>query len=108
VASHPAQAQHAGPAQVKVYKTTCSDKILQHNEFTYIQNGHEGKMFHQCLACDVNLRGTVFMIRAFFSITIVVAAISRVLFVRPAGRRLRKRILEMQHLFLASLLQLTK
>jgi hypothetical protein len=36
VASHPAQAQLAGPAQVKVYKTPCSDKALQPNEFTYV------------------------------------------------------------------------
>jgi hypothetical protein len=35
-ASHPAQAQLAGPAQVKVYKTTCSDKALQPHKFTYV------------------------------------------------------------------------
>jgi hypothetical protein len=42
-------------------------------------------MFHQCLARDVNLQGTLFMIRAFFSITTAAAAVARVLFVRPAG-----------------------
>jgi hypothetical protein len=36
VASHPAQAQLARPAHVKVYKETRSDKALQPNEFTYV------------------------------------------------------------------------
>jgi hypothetical protein len=85
VVSHPAQAQLPGPAQVKVYKTTCSDKMLQPNKFTYVHNGHEGQMFYQRLARDVNLRGILFMTRAFFGIITVVAAIARVLFVRPAG-----------------------
>jgi hypothetical protein len=86
VASHPAQAQLPGPAQVKVYKTACSDKMSQLNKFTYVHNGHEGQMFHQRLARNVNLRGILFMTRAFFSIvTAAAAAIARVLFVRPAG-----------------------
>jgi hypothetical protein len=41
VASHPVQAQLAGPARVKVYKTICSDKALQPNEFTYVHVGAE-------------------------------------------------------------------
>jgi hypothetical protein len=69
-------------------------------------------MFHQCLAHDVNLRGTFFMTRAFFSITTAAAAIARVPFVRPAGIIIifgrgfwRCRL---QHSFLASLLQAPK
>jgi hypothetical protein len=78
VASHPAQAQLPGPAQVKVYKTACSDKMLQPNEFTYVHNDHEGQMFHQCLARDVNLRGIFLMFRGMVAITTVVVAIVKV------------------------------
>jgi hypothetical protein len=56
-------------------------------------------MFQKHSASDINLRGTLFLIRAFFSIT---TAASR------WHRHLRKRILEMQHSFLASLLQAPK
>jgi hypothetical protein len=77
-ASHPAQAQLPVPAQVKVYKTTCSDKILHPNEFTYVHNGHEGQMYHQYLARDVNLRGIFLMFGGMIAITAVVAAIARV------------------------------
>jgi hypothetical protein len=59
--------------------------MLQPNKFTYVHNGHEGQMFHQRLAHDVNLRGTLFMIRAFFGIVTAAAAIASVLFIRPAG-----------------------
>jgi hypothetical protein len=72
------QAQLAGPAQVKVYKTSCLDKILQPNEFTYVHNGHEGQMYHQCLARDVNLRGIFLMFGGMITITAVVAAIAKV------------------------------
>jgi hypothetical protein len=70
--------------------------MLQPNKFKYVHNGHKGKMFHQCLARDVNLRGTFFMMRAFFSIVTAAAAIARVLFVCPAnivvvGRGFRRR-----------------
>jgi hypothetical protein len=36
MATHPAQAQLVGPAQVKVYKTNRSDKVPQTHEFTYL------------------------------------------------------------------------
>jgi hypothetical protein len=42
-------------------------------------------MFQKHSASDINLRGTLFMIRAFFSITTAAASIARVPFVRPAG-----------------------
>jgi hypothetical protein len=78
VASHPAQAQLAGLAQVKVYKTTCSDKILQPNKVTNVHKGHEGQMFQQRSASDINLRGTLFMFRTFFSIATTAAAVASV------------------------------
>jgi hypothetical protein len=71
-------AQLPGPAQVKVYKTACSDKMLLPNEFTYVHNDHEGQMFHQCLARDVNLRGIFLMFRGMVAITTVVVAIVKV------------------------------
>jgi hypothetical protein len=42
-------------------------------------------MFQQLSASDINLQGTIFMFRTFFSITTAAAAIARVPSVRLAG-----------------------
>jgi hypothetical protein len=52
--------------------------MLQPNEFTYVHNDHKGKMIHQCLAHDVNLRGIFLMFGGMVAITAVVVAIARV------------------------------
>jgi hypothetical protein len=54
--------------------------MLQPNEFTYVHNGHEGQMFHQCLARDVNLRGIFLMFGGMVAIIAIVAATARVFF----------------------------
>jgi hypothetical protein len=59
--------------------------MLQPNEFTYVHNGHEGKMFHQCLARDVNHQGIFLMFGGMVAITAVVTANTTVPSVRPAG-----------------------
>jgi hypothetical protein len=50
-----------------------------------MHKGHEGQIFQKHSASDINLRGTLFMIRAFFGVTTAAATIARVLFVHPAG-----------------------
>jgi hypothetical protein len=50
-----------------------------------MHKGHEGQMFQKHSASDINLRGTLFMIKAFFGVTTAAATIARVPFVRPTG-----------------------
>jgi hypothetical protein len=50
-----------------------------------MHKGLEGKMIQKHSASDINLQGTLFMIRAFFGVTTAATTIARVLFVCPAG-----------------------
>jgi hypothetical protein len=76
--THPAQAQLAGPAQVKVYKTNCLDKVSQPHEFIYLYKSPQEASFSTISAGDINLRRTFLMFRTFFSVTTAAATVTAV------------------------------
>jgi hypothetical protein len=84
LATHPAQAQLAGPAQVKVYKKTqCFKQKLRNLMNSHIYtNRHEGQMFQQYLASNVNLRGIFFVFGGLIRIATIIAAVARTFPVR--------------------------
>jgi hypothetical protein len=78
LATHPAQAQLAGPVQVKVYKTSCSDKVAQPKRFTYLHRSPQRASFSAILASDINLRRIFFVLRTLLSVATTAAAVAAV------------------------------
>jgi hypothetical protein len=82
VASCLAQAQLAGPAQVKVYKTTIQKNYVNIQIYRGSLEGANNLDKH--LACDVNLRRIPIVPRSLVVITAIVVAAARALFARVA------------------------
>jgi hypothetical protein len=78
MAAHPAQAQIAGPAQVEVYVTDCSDKVSQTHEFTYLYKSPQWAIFSTILTSDIDLRRRFLTSIAFFNIIVTAAAAAAV------------------------------
>jgi hypothetical protein len=77
LATHPAQTQLAGLAQVKVYKKTKCFR-QKHRNLTNLHiytNHHEGQKLQQCLAGNVNLRGIFLMFGGLISVAAIVAVV---------------------------------